>query len=290
MNIDKKICRTCKEEKGIEEYYPRQLKSGIKYDCDCKICRKEKVNKFREENKDRVNKEQRQKYYDNHEESKEKMREYYHKNIDKMHENSKKRRESPENKKKKAQQDKIYREKNEKKIKSRRTEKHKQIKEKECRDCGKIGDYTLFNRGYTVCKKCQAKQYKDYRKENKDKISEKKRVYERRKRETDPKYKLDKNISRSINSSLKNGKGGKHWEDLVGYTLNDLYGHLEKLFKDGMNWENQGKYWEIDHIIPKSWFKYKTYEDEEFKLCWSLPNLQPLRTEINRKKNNKFIG
>ena len=50
-------------------------------------------------------------------------------------------------------------------------------------------------------------------------------------------------------TSKKEDKNGKHWEDLVGYTLKDLQLHLEQQFDEYMTWENQGSYWHIDHIV-----------------------------------------
>ena len=57
-----------------------------------------------------------------------------------------------------------------------------------------------------------------------------------------------------------------------------------------MNWDNHGTYWHIDHIKPKSWFKYDSAEHPEFKQCWSLENLQPLEAEKNLAKSNKYEG
>ena len=86
----------------------------------------------------------------------------------------------------------------------------------------------------------------------------------------------------------KENKGGRHWEDLVGYSLDDLMINLETTFPEGYGWEDLNKL-EIDHIIPKSHFKYASTEDEEFKKCWALNNLQFLTIEDNRKKKNKLI-
>jgi len=104
------------------------------------------------------------------------------------------------------------------------------------------------------------------------------------------KYRLDHSISESIRQSLNNNKAGRKWETLVGYTLEDLIKHLENLFDDKMNWDNYGSYWWIDHIKPKSLFKYETPEDPEFKECWALENLQPLEKIANIRKGNRFIG
>src|SRR3546814_3330220 len=49
--------------------------------------------------------------------------------------------------------------------------------------------------------------------------------------------------------SLGDGKNGRSWEILVGYTVADLMAHLERQFLPGMSWDNRGE-WHIDHIRP----------------------------------------
>ena len=105
----------------------------------------------------------------------------------------------------------------------------------------------------------------------------------------DPKFRLDLNMRSLIRQSLKGKKAGRGWEKLVGYTLEDLVKHLEKQFDDKMSWENYGSYWHIDHIKPRSLFKYTSPDDPEFKECWSLKNLQPLEKTANLKKRNIFL-
>jgi hypothetical protein len=96
-------------------------------------------------------------------------------------------------------------------------------------------------------------------------------------------------IGPEIWRAIKNSKSGRRWESLVGYTIDQLKEHLERQFSPEMSWDNYASYWEIDHRIPKSSFKYTSYEDEEFKKCWGLNNLQPLQKGINRRKSNKLF-
>lgn len=109
-------------------------------------------------------------------------------------------------------------------------------------------------------------------------------------RSKNAKFRLDNRMSSNVGESLKGKKAGRTWESLVGYTLQDLIHHFEKQFDDKMNWQNYGSYWHIDHRTPKSWFKYETAEDEEFKKCWALDNLQPLEATKNLSKNNHFVS
>lgn len=95
------------------------------------------------------------------------------------------------------------------------------------------------------------------------------------------------NVSSAIRRSLKGERKGNGWENLVGYTKQDLMIHLESLFIDGMSWNNYGrKGWVIDHIIPKSAFCFRKPTDIDFKRCWELNNLQPMWFNENSKKNN----
>lgn len=77
------------------------------------------------------------------------------------------------------------------------------------------------------------------------------------------------------------------WE-LLGYSLNDFMGHIEKSFEDGMSWGNFGE-WEIDHIIPKAFFQFSSSNDVEFKMCWRLENIRPLWKRENKQKNNNKL-
>jgi len=103
----------------------------------------------------------------------------------------------------------------------------------------------------------------------------------------DIKCRLNHALSGGMANSLRDGKNGKSWEKIIGYTLRDLMNHLEQLFKAGMSFDNYGK-WHIDHIIPRSLWKFKSYNCKEFKQCWALANLQPLWAFDNLSKGNRI--
>jgi len=129
---------------------------------------------------------------------------------------------------------------------------------------------------------------KKWREDNPDKVE----ITRKRadlKRRNSVKGKLKITITSNIRYSLRNNsKAGRHWETLVGYTIDDLKRHLEKQFTDEMNWGNQGSYWHIDHKIPVAVFNFETPEDIDFKRCWALKNLQPLEAIENIKKSAKI--
>jgi hypothetical protein len=104
-----------------------------------------------------------------------------------------------------------------------------------------------------------------------------------------PKRRLRNSMSGMMWFALKEKKGGRTWEALVDYTLDDLMRHLEKQFQQGMSWDNYGKTgWHIDHLIPVSAFNFKTYDDIDFKRAWALSNLQPMWAKENMSKGAKI--
>lgn len=105
------------------------------------------------------------------------------------------------------------------------------------------------------------------------------------KRRKDPRHKLDHRISQLVRNGLGGSKKGRTWESLVGYTIDDLIVHLERQFSPGMGWENIGD-WHVDHILPRSMFKYETENCPDFKACWAITNLRPLWAAENIKKSD----
>jgi len=108
------------------------------------------------------------------------------------------------------------------------------------------------------------------------------------KRKLKVEYRINDAFSSGIYLALRSKKNGRSWEKLVGFTLTDLMIHLESLFKNGMTWDNYGE-WNIDHIIPKSKFTFSSSDDDQFKQCWSLQNLQPLWASENFSKRDKIL-
>jgi hypothetical protein len=135
------------------------------------------------------------------------------------------------------------------------------------------------------------KEYnKQYQINNYKKIREWNNQYRNTKRKINLKFNLNRKISTAIWYSLKGNKAGRHWETLVGYTLNDLIKRLKKTIPKNYTWNDylQGKL-HIDHIIPVTAFNFKKPEHIDFGRCWSLDNLQLLPARENLIKSNHLI-
>lgn len=106
-------------------------------------------------------------------------------------------------------------------------------------------------------------------------------AYHKTRYHKDPEYRLRHRVVSSIRKTLTGHTKTSRTFDMVGYTPHDLKLHLEAIFLPGMTWDNYGKVWHIDHIIPQSKFT-----PDQIRECWQLPNLWPLWKHLNLAKSN----
>jgi hypothetical protein len=219
--------------------------------------------KLRRENNKEKDGGQRKKYYEaNKAELREKHKEYRKKNKAKI-----------------AAQNKIDRERNRERY-LERSRRHYHANKEVYRDHAKQYYENNRERHYETCKAWAAA--------NPDKVKVMVRERNRKVRST-PGGHLNSTISKRMNESLRKGmKAGRHWESLVNFTVDQLKRHLEKLFKPGWTWENYGTVWHIDHKTPIAAFNFERPDDIDFRLCWSLKNLQPLEASKNLSKGARI--
>jgi len=89
----------------------------------------------------------------------------------------------------------------------------------------------------------------------------------------------------------RESRGEKSVFDLLDYTKEQLLKHFESLFTDDITWDNYGKYgWSIEHIRPHASFNYDSTDHPDFKKCWALNNLEPMKAIENKTKGDKWDG
>jgi hypothetical protein len=148
----------------------------------------------------------------------------------------------------------------------------------------RAADWAARNRNRTIV------YSQNWRRENPERRRVIKAEFHQRKKATDTRYRLCHAISSAISKSLRGKqKAGRRWQDLVGYTADELRTHLESLFLPGMTWANHGE-WHIDHKRPIASFTITSADDAAFRDCWALSNLQPLWAEQNLRKWAKWAS
>jgi hypothetical protein len=124
-----------------------------------------------------------------------------------------------------------------------------------------------------------------YYKTHKNKILNRKYIYNKKRRKIDLAFRLKDNLRRRINQALHKNKKTDHTMDLVGCSIDFLKGWIESKFQDGMTWSDYGK-WHIDHIRPCA--SFNLIDPEQQKECFHYTNLQPLWAIDNKIKSSKI--
>ncbi len=126
-------------------------------------------------------------------------------------------------------------------------------------------------------------QKKTYYSQNKNKILNTHKVYERKQRAENLIFRLRSNLRSRLYHAVKSGqKTGSAVKDL-GCSIEDFKKYIESKFSTGMNWENYGK-WHLDHIIPIS--KFDLDNRKQFLRACHYTNLQPMWSIDNIRKSN----
>jgi hypothetical protein len=187
---------------------------------------------------------------------------------------------------------------------------------KECNECGNeksIDEFAIrdINKGtyHNRCKVCTNLYAEKWRNKNKESIQIKqkewyetkgkewKKEYEEQNRDhinktSRNRYKSDKQyrMKKILRSRFKKVMlGKKKYNSILSYInlpLIEFNKWIEYQFDENMNWDNQGIYWDIDHVMPCSSFDLT--KKEEIAKCFNWKNMRPLKKEDNNKKSNKI--
>ena len=97
-------------------------------------------------------------------------------------------------------------------------------------------------------------------------------------------YRIRLYLANRLRSALKYQGAVKSatMKQLVGCTKSELMLHLQNQFISGMEWNNYGPVWHVDHIRPCASFDLT--DTDQQKACFHFSNLQPLWGKENRKK------
>jgi hypothetical protein len=186
----------------------------------------------------------------------------------------------------------------------------------DCNDCRKL--YRMNNREqinkklasyYISNKEKLLKRNKEYREINSDTINKQRQEYRNRpeikehikikskeylperklrikiKRQNDLNFKISEIMRSKIHKMLKNQPTS--YQTYIGCDMEFFKKWIEFRFSPDMNWNNIGKVWQIDHILPINSFNFNNENDKY--ICFHWTNLQPLNSIENRQKSDKLI-
>jgi hypothetical protein len=175
-------------------------------------------------------------------------------------------------------------------------EKTRQRYQKICKSCIKIKSSIRYSQKKDIIKsknkewiKNNKEKFKILIKKNRGKYKEYDKIYSKNyhkhKWKTDPNFRIKSNLRNRFYKTITERSYSVF--EYLGCSIEEFKIYLELQFTPEMTWDNYGKYWEIDHIIPISSFNLSI--QEEIYKCWNYINLQPLTKNENRKKSNKKL-
>lgn len=136
------------------------------------------------------------------------------------------------------------------------------------------------------CRKNERERERERRRKNPEVVRQKKRDAKRKRYHEDLPFKVLGLLRTRIYDALKGATKNARTKELIGCPSVWLEVHLESQFKPGMNWENYGPVWHIDHIKPCAAFDLRYPEQQ--KACFHWTNLQPLFALENLQKSDKY--
>jgi len=154
-------------------------------------------------------------------------------------------------------------------------------------------DYENNPEKYRLIRLKNREKAKEYRLKNKEKIAQYLKEYApkyfKMKLASDINYRLRWLLRGRISAAFKKNVKDKAFKtmELIGCTVIEAKQHIQNQFTKDMSWDNHGKIWEIDHIIPVSSFDLT--KPEEQKKAFNYKNLQPLIKIENRRKGDRII-
>ena len=181
---------------------------------------------------------------------------------------------------------------------------------KTCTNCGKTQDISCFGiKGTkTWCRICSNEYARVYRAKNADIIKEKNKAYHQKNRDkkkeydkmrleyvrlrdrlryaNDMNFRIKKVLRTRLYKTIKGLKNSKSILMYLDVSLEAFKAFLEFQFTDDMSWENYATSWEIDHVVPCSFFDL-TKEDEKH-VCFNWKNMRPLPKVENQEKSATF--
>lgn len=129
--------------------------------------------------------------------------------------------------------------------------------------------------------------HKKWTLKNKDYMRNYWNEYSKKRKKDDINYHLIHILRNRLSKFIKNKSVNYSFIKLLGCSIDELKIHLEKQFKEGMNWGNYGfRGWHIDHVYPLS--KANLTNENELKKVCHYTNLQPLWWKDNIVKGNKI--
>lgn len=134
-------------------------------------------------------------------------------------------------------------------------------------------------------------RYRRNRKPPSDKSRKYQRDWLKRRRDTDPNFKIAMAVRTRIKAALRGYSKSSRSAVLIGCSWEVFIAHLESLWTEGMSWSNYGcgvGRWNVDHIKPCAAFDLTNPVEQQ--ICFHYSNIRPCWHTENQSKGSLWNG
>jgi len=164
---------------------------------------------------------------------------------------------------------------------------------KTCNMCNASKFVTLFMKSRNRCLQCDADSKKNdkqremsnnYKKNNRDKIN----AYQNQRRNNDSNIRIRETYATYLSHLINTERNCIKLLKVLNCEKETFKKWIQFQFDSNMNWDNYGKYWQFDHVMPC--IQYDLTDDLQLNRCYNYINIQPIETNLNKKKLTKSDG
>lgn len=284
-----KVCRICKKHLPYTEFSKSKRRSDG-YNQLCKACDKEKNKKRYSENREEILTKLAETRRRNKDTRREYGADYYKKNREEIRRKAKEKRAASREARARITAAKRAALKCEREERARLKAEEKQRRKaaalsgpRECNSCHQVKPRDSFEQGRGKCRACRLPLKRKHYADRAHIVAARRSA----RYAEDIEYKLQKAVRGRFRRALKGKRKTSKTFALLGYTVEALRAHIERTWRRGWNWENYGKIWEIDHILPCAMFDHT--DIEQVRQCWALSNLRAYPVAKNRGKQARRL-
>jgi hypothetical protein len=124
-----------------------------------------------------------------------------------------------------------------------------------------------------------------YMEKDPEKWSHYMKVYQRERYQNNIQYRIKTILNKRIRDYVQ--KKRLRTFEILGCSMEFFMKWIEYQFDISMSWDNQGSYWDFDHVTPCTSFDLE--KESDVLICYHWSNLRPYEKKANISKSNKIF-
>jgi hypothetical protein len=124
-----------------------------------------------------------------------------------------------------------------------------------------------------------------YKEKDPEKWTNYMKIYQRERYRNNIQYRIKTILNKRIRDYVQSKR--MRTLDILGCSIEFFMEWIQYQFDNSMSWDNQGSYWDFDHVTPCTSFDLEKQSD--VLTCYHWSNLRPCEKRANISKSNKIV-